>query len=473
MRQGTSVVILVVVVVVGLIALNGLSYAPITRQPDQEVHPNRSTYNSGASGTKGLYDFLSEGGFQVVRWRDPVAELRKSAAITPATFVIVGETRLPLEGEETRIILDWVAKGHRLVLIDRNPNSLLLPANSEWGIALQTSSPPMFDLRSGDLEAMTAGAKSAYASQPTTLTKEVEAVQPSRFASVIRVFPLAKNSGNEQADSSEDGDEGAHGEPVEDEPPPPVESPKGVQPGHGSAPVVHLENVQGPLLVNFGYGAGSITIVSDPYLVSNAGIVRADNLQLAVNLLTRGGGVIAFDEFHQGQGKTQNQLIAYFRGTPLLPVIGQASLLLLLIIWTTGKRFGRPLPMPGVDRRSSLEFVSSMAELQQRARAYDLAIENIYLRLRRVLVRYGGLTYDTSRSEIAARVAERAGIERKELEDLMRNCEDVINGEPADEVRTVDLIKRLRELERRIGLGSRARDVKQERGETGKASGVE
>jgi hypothetical protein len=467
MRQGTSVVILVVVVVAGLIALNGLSYAPITRQPDQEVNPNRSTYNSGASGTKALYDFLSEGGFQVVRWRDPVAGLRKSAAITPATLVIVGETRLPLESEETRIILDWVARGHRLVLIDRSPNSLLLPANSEWGIALQTSSSPMFDLRSGDLEAMTAGAKPAHASQPTTLTKEVETVQPSRFASVIRVFPLAKDGGKERADSSEDGDRGSHGEPVEDEPPP-VESPKVVQTGRWPAPVVHMESAQGPLLVNFGYGTGSITVLSDPYLVSNAGIVRADNLQLAVNLLTRGGGVIAFDEYHQGQGKTQNELIAYFRGTPLLPVIGQASLLLLLVIWTTGKRFGRPLPMPGVDRRSSLEFVSSMAELQQRARAYDLAIENIYLRLRRVLVRYGGLTYDTSRSEIAARVAERAGIGRNKLEDLMRNCEDVINGEPADEAKTVDLIKRLRELERRIGLGSRARDVKQERGETGK-----
>jgi hypothetical protein len=85
-----------------------------------------------------------------------------------------------------------------------------------------------------------------------------------------------------------------------------------------------------------------------------------------------------------------------------------------------------------------------------------------------VLVRYGGLTYDTSRSEIAKRVAERAGIERNELEDLMRNCEDVINGEPADEAKTVDLIKRLRVLERRIGLGSRARDIRQESAERGK-----
>jgi hypothetical protein len=463
MRQGTSVMMLVVVVVVGLIALNGLSYAPITRQPDQEANPNRSTYNPGASGTKALYDFLTEGGFQTVRWRDPVAELRKGAAITPATFVIVGKTRLPLEGEETRILLDWVAKGHRLVLIDRSPNDSLLPIDSEWGIAMQASSPPMFDLRSGDLEAMTAGAKPAHASQPTTFTKEVETVQPSRFASVIRVFALARDGGKERVVSSEDGNRRSHGGPVEGAPPPPVESPKVDKAQYWAAPVVHLENDQGPLLVNYGYGAGSIIILSDPYLVSNSGIVRADNLQLAVNLLTRGGGVTAFDEFHQGQGKTQNELIAYFSGTPLLPVLGQASFLLLLVIWTTGKRFGRPLPMPVADRRSSLEFVSSMAELQQRARAYDLAIENIYLRLRRVLVRYGGLTYETSRVEIANRVAERAGIERNELEDLMRNCEDVINGEPANESKTVDLIRRLRGLERTIGLGSRARDVRQEK----------
>jgi len=35
-------------------------------------------------------------------------------------------------------------------------------------------------------------------------------------------------------------------------------------------------------------------------------------------------------------------------------------------------QFARPLPLPRVDRRSTLEFVASMAELQERAQAFDL-----------------------------------------------------------------------------------------------------
>src|SRR3712207_8870510 len=55
---------------------------------------------------------------------------------------------------------------------------------------------------------------------------------------------------------------------------------------------------------------------------------------------------------------------------------------LFVVLFTSGSRFARALPLPFVDRRSKLEFVASMAELQQRSRAYDLAVENIYLRTR-------------------------------------------------------------------------------------------
>ena len=128
--------------------------------------------------------------------------------------------------------------------------------------------------------------------------------------------------------------------------------------------------------------------------------------------------MIAFDEFHQGHGATQNAFVGYFRGTPVLAICGQIVLLILLMLWTRGRRFARPLPLPHVDRRSSLEFVASMAELQQRARSFDLAIENIYSRTRRVLARYAGVDYNSSRKEIAERVAARSTIDAHQLETL-------------------------------------------------------
>ena len=65
----------------------------------------------------------------------------------------------------------------------------------------------------------------------------------------------------------------------------------------------------------------------------------------------------------------------------------------------------RAVPSPRPDRRSKLEFVSSMAELQQRARAYDLAVENVYQRTRRALARYAGLPATATPAQLAERVA--------------------------------------------------------------------
>ena len=102
-----------------------------------------------------------------------------------------------------------------------------------------------------------------------------------------------------------------------------------------------------------------------------------------------------------------------------------------------------------------------MAELQQRARAYDLALENIYARTRRVLARYAGAGSNSTRADIARRVSARSRIGRLELETLMRNCEDVINGAPTNSQQSVRLAKRLRSIESKLGLRMRSREIRQ------------
>jgi hypothetical protein len=69
--------------------------------------------------------------------------------------------------------------------------------------------------------------------------------------------------------------------------------------------------------------------------------------------------------------------------------------------------------------------------------------------------------YNSSRSEIAARIAERSTIDRNKLETLMRQCEDAINGEPINWRQAIDLVRRLREVERDLGLRMRSREVRQ------------
>ena len=173
------------------------------------------------------------------------------------------------------------------------------------------------------------------------------------------------------------------------------------------------------MLVDYSYGLGRVVVLSDPYIVSNGGISLNDNLQLALNTLGYGGGVIAFDEYHQGRGISGNALAGYFVGTPVLAIAAQFVLLVLLGALDQCPQVRTSIA--AATRRSSsssLEFVASMAELQERSRAFDLAIENIYSRTRRVLARYAGVDYNSPRSEIADRVASRSTINREQAGDI-------------------------------------------------------
>ncbi|HLA09555.1 MAG TPA: DUF4350 domain-containing protein [Pyrinomonadaceae bacterium] len=448
MRQNLGFIVTVVLLIGLLIAINSATYVTQREQRDSEITPNRSSYHSGPTGTRALYDLLSESGFSVMRWRDsPQKLLSDSARVN--TFVVVGNTRLPFEEEQTDSILLWVQRGGRLVVVDRSPESALLPATEGWRIGTQLQNMPPFDIDPGSVDQMTDKVVPVDPVQPTPFTRNVLKVMPSQFFATVHVSAVPRQD-DEHGTSDEEGE---YLEPAVDE-----ESAEGEP--TSPAPVVHLSNAKGPLLVDYALGHGRIVVLTDPYIISNGGIGLVDNVHLAINLIGS-DGLIAFDEFHQGRGFTSNPIIAYFEGTPVLAVFGQIALLVLVVVWTKGRRFARPLPLPRVDRRSSLEFVASMAELQQRTGAFDLAIENVYTRIRRVLARQAGVDYNSSRAEIASRLSIRSNIDAKKLETLMRQCEEAINGEPLNERQAVQLVRRLREVERALGLRLRSRDTKQ------------
>jgi hypothetical protein len=475
MRQYVAVIIGIVLVLVLLVALNAASYVQIEQTPDSEYNPDRSTYNAGATGTRALYEFLSESGREVTRWREAPAALLKSDQRQPSTFVVL-QPKISFEPEEVENLILWVEGGGRLVIIDRRPNPRLLPDSGDWRISTELKQYPSPDAHPDNPEEMTAGVSAARPTQPTALTLNVVTVMPSRFAGLINIWQPEEKKAEKAAQPRDnrrrksDDDSGVGVGQSEDDSetadspssqPAVNQSASARIPLQSPAPVVHLADYRGALLADYPHGAGRIMILSDPFIVANTGLARADNLQLALNVIAGDGGLIAFDEYHQGHAVTRNELLAYFEGTPIIAAIGQALLILLVVLWTKGRRFARPLPLAHVDRRSSLEFVASMAELQQRARAFDLAIENIYTRTRRVLVRYAGAEHNSPRAEIAARVAARSGIDRQRLEALMRDCEETINGAHTTARRSLELVSQLRGVERRLGLRMRSREIKQ------------
>jgi hypothetical protein len=461
MRQRLGLIVTVVVVVGLLIAINSVTFVSQEEKPDSELSPNRSTYHAGPTGARALYDLLSESGYSVMRWRE-VPERLLSHGKNITTFVIIGDTQLDITEDEAENLLSWVNRGGRLVLVDRRPELHLMPKSGDWEVTTQFQDSPSIDTDPAIAEDMIGNVKPISPVQPTLLTSSIESVMASRFAATVS-FALKPKP----AETTEHQMSVQIGEPYEDEEdevePPPVHvvvgssSEKPASP----APVVHLSNAKGPLLVDYPHGLGRIIVLSDPYIFCNNGVGQKDNFQLAINMLASAGGLIAFDEYHQGRGTTQNAFVGYFAGTPVLPFFGQVAFLAVLVLWTRGRRFARPLPLPLVDRRSTLEFVASMAEVQQRARAYDLAIENIYTRTRRVLARYAGLDYNSPRSEIARRVAARSTLDARQLEIVMRQCEEAINGQRLSERQSIHLVKRLREIEGSLGLRMRSREVKQ------------
>src|SRR5438094_2606568 len=132
MRQRLFIIVTLLIVVVVLIALNAASYVKVEQAGDSEGAPDRSTFNSGPTGTRALYDFLHESGYQVARWRESPVTLLSATGAKPSTVVIVGGTMIPIRDDEAEALMHWVRDGGRMVIVDRNMDPDLLPPSGPW-----------------------------------------------------------------------------------------------------------------------------------------------------------------------------------------------------------------------------------------------------------------------------------------------------------------------------------------------------
>ncbi len=484
MRQKFLIILALIFLVALLIGLNAASYVQKDKEPDQEINPNRSTFNTGSTGTRAFYDLLAETGNKVTRWQESPAELL-NAKNSPTTFVIIGQTKLEIDETEAEQILRWVANGGRLVIIDREPLKDLLSTTANWTITAVPTEASTFGVDPAESVQMTAATSAIKPSQPSVFTRNVTAVQPSRFASTIELKFLGTDKISTQkvvaVNPNQDDDYDEPSPPIAAKSPtanqnfgtpkplitpisslptpkptalPTIETPKEITESETAiAPYIHLGDDKKNILADFNYGAGKIIYLSDPYLVSNAGINLVDNAQLAINIVASRDGVIAFDEYHQGYGANQNQLWSYFSGTPVVPIFGQMLLLIGVILFSQSRRFARFLPADEPNRLSKLEYVSAMAELQQRTKAFDLAVENIYSAFRRSVTRFFGVdNYTISRKELAKLIAERLNLNELETYNLMRKCEEIIQGEKTNKREVLELSSKLREIEDKLGI---------------------
>src|SRR5215475_14555767 len=134
MRQRLTIALTIVVILVVLVILNMITYVKEQRVNDSEWTANRSTYHSGPTGTRALYDFLSESGHKVMRWREATDKLLGESGKKITTLVVIGHTQLPFTKDEAQSLIAWVKRGGQLILIDRQPDPNLLPKSATWTV---------------------------------------------------------------------------------------------------------------------------------------------------------------------------------------------------------------------------------------------------------------------------------------------------------------------------------------------------
>lgn len=467
MKQKMLVILSLIFLIALLIGLNAASYKKKEKMPDVEYYPNRSTFNSGSTGTKAFYDLLSETGKKVTRWQESPSSLLTSKN-APKTFVIIGLTRLVIEDKEAEQILRWVSEGGKLVIIDRTPQEIFLSSTANWSFKNIPSKKFIDETDPSNSIEMTAETPAIKPSQPSVFTRNITAVQPSRFASSVQMEYLGATSTGaapanvnpppvyrfqEQPKPAPIPDYDSH-EPLPKAAPGKIEEDTyPVETDALNAPFVHISDKEKNILVDFPYGAGQIVYLTDPYIVSNSGIKLVDNAQLAINIVAANDGLIAFDEFHQGYGANSESIFTYLEGTPIVAIFAQIALLIGVLFWSQSRRFARPLPAVEPNRLSKLEYVSAMAELQQRTKAYDLALENIYSEFRRSATRLFGMdNFSSTRKDIAKSISERINVNEMEIYNQMKKCEEIIHGEPTNKKQVLELANYLRELEEKLGL---------------------
>jgi len=449
MRRYFGVTITIVIVIAVIIAMSAAGNIEFDRPFENELWPNRSSYNSGPTGTRALYQLLEESGMPVARWRESYSSLNAEAK--DATLVIVGPfpSGQKLSDEEAVALQGWVSNGGQVLIISRSPieqfGDPVIHSKGPEKLPDWQTPPEQFIYEKSD----------ELIAQPTELTRNVRGLAISGFATRMNFHPPHPVANPGETKSEEDA------------PPPPPPAPKSEPTARTDnqnddetneeyslatlyAPVIHLGDKDGAVLADFTYDKGRIIFLSDPFVIANNGIARGANLTLDLNILRSIGAPnrkIFFDEFHHGYRSESNPLVNYFRGTPVPWLLLQGLLLSLLILYTYGRRFARPLPLPQVDRHSPLEFVGSMANLQQAAQARELALENIYPRFKASLCRRLGLSSRAQKDEIIASARRRRfPISEIELRQTLSDAELALAVEHIDDARLVTLVSRMRRI---------------------------
>jgi len=389
MRKNAKAVSLVAGLFLLFIALNFAFFADNRASEENEINGDRSSYRTTPYGTRAFYTLLEESQYGVMRWEKPFTELKER---DPGTLIVIAPpVQYNPDEDEITALNNWLDSGGLLIIVDRE-----------------------IKLGLGDAIINT---------EPAAVRSDVHPLQPTSFTRGIQRIAISELATGVKVDSR--------------------------------SVTYHIGDTQSAILADARLGKGRVVLLTDQYIVANNGISQADNVKLGLNLLAdRPPGKIAFDEYHHGYGHTWagGGIMSYFRGTPVPWMLAQGALIAVLVVYSYGKRFGRPIPLRRERRTTNLEFVSSMANITRLAEASDLAMEDIYSEFRKRLCRFSGVSPKLENSKLAAAAARRSRIDARDLSEVLTRCEEVAEGTPVNEGELLKLVTRIRGIESQLNL---------------------
>jgi hypothetical protein len=328
-----------------------------------------SARSSGDDGALALQRWFNAMGYRAVNFEYQDWQLPDEAAV----LLILQTVSEPIQDEEAEEILRWVRQGGTLISVDERPGRLLAP-NRLWQ-ALQVtatiSNPDVVE-----------PAERATPAQPLLISPAVESVPVNTVGGLVTEDP---------------------------------------------AFVTLLRTRFGPTLIGRQEGRGYIYLGVSLYPFTNAGLREPGSGALVLNLLNRApeGATILFDEYHHGFTSSVAAAPPTLRDIALSQWWGWAGLYSVLVVALylvlTGRRFGSPVPRrQEIARRSSAEYVQSLADLLRRGRKQAPVAQHYHSTLKRRLARPFGFVPPPDDDAFVRALQDAGGATEEQAESLRR-----------------------------------------------------
>ena len=352
----------IVLILAALIGVNASRRKSAPARLSQATDVKYASYSTEEQGTKALYLLLEKLGYEPRRLRTPYLTGLRAEGLA----IILVPDQPPIDEAGVQPLLEWLRVGNTLVFAPGKHGDQLAES---LGIKLRRGRPLEASIAPRSLTDLTVGIQRlAVRSGDRILTKRTDAVQ-------------------------------------------------------------HFGDSAGGVVISLQEGAGTVIALSDPHLMTNTGIEEGGNLSLLVNILFSyaDAKTVYFDEYHHGFERRPT-VLHLFRSTTLGWALLQVTTAVVLLMYSRGRRFGRPKPprTRGEAHRLSVEYVTSLADIYQTARASGAALSNLYERLLRSVSESAGS------AGIPARISE-----------LMEQCEKKMEDGKITERDLIDLSRRM------------------------------